>query len=117
MAQKRHHRARHHLGRCATTLQARRVRCGLVSAADADGARAGCAGEMVFKNVELRLDVLQEELGLPLVFTRGFIQVPRPRRGIQARPRRGRCKDAALGGPRDSLQGRGTSGLRGLTRA
>ena len=32
------------------------------------------AGEMVFKNVELRLDVLQEELGLPLVFTRGFIQ-------------------------------------------
>jgi len=31
-------------------------------------------GEMVFKNVELRLDVLQEELGLPLVFTRGFIQ-------------------------------------------
>lgn len=29
---------------------------------------------MVFKNVELRLDVLQEELGLPLVFTRGFIQ-------------------------------------------
>jgi hypothetical protein len=30
---------------------------------------------MVFKNVELRLDVLQEELGLPLVFTRGFIQV------------------------------------------
>lgn len=31
-------------------------------------------GEMVFKNVELRLDVLQEALGLPLVFTRGFIQ-------------------------------------------
>ena len=27
---------------------------------------------MVFKNVELRLDVLQEELGLPLVFTRGI---------------------------------------------
>ena len=37
--------------------------------------RGACAGEMVFKNVELRLDVLQEELGLPLVFTRGFIQV------------------------------------------
>lgn len=31
-------------------------------------------GELVFKNVELRLDVLQEELGLPLVFSRGFIQ-------------------------------------------
>eukprot|EP00960_Hanusia_phi_P034443 751078-Hanusia_phi.AAC.1 len=31
-------------------------------------------GEVVFKNVELRLDVLQEELGLPVVFTRGFIQ-------------------------------------------
>lgn len=32
-----------------------------------------CApGEIVFKNVELRLDVLQEELGLPVVFTRGL---------------------------------------------
>uniref|UniRef100_A0A7S4JEF6 Chorein N-terminal domain-containing protein n=1 Tax=Guillardia theta TaxID=55529 RepID=A0A7S4JEF6_GUITH len=31
-------------------------------------------GEVIFKNVELRLDVLQEELGLPVVFTRGFIQ-------------------------------------------
>eukprot|EP00288_Rhodomonas_lens_P011162 CAMPEP_0177749270 /NCGR_PEP_ID=MMETSP0484_2-20121128/32395_1 /TAXON_ID=354590 /ORGANISM="Rhodomonas lens, Strain RHODO" /LENGTH=307 /DNA_ID=CAMNT_0019264239 /DNA_START=173 /DNA_END=1093 /DNA_ORIENTATION=+ len=31
-------------------------------------------GELVFKNVELRLDVMQQELGLPMVFTRGFIQ-------------------------------------------
>ena len=32
------------------------------------------SGEVVFRNVELRLDVLQEQLGLPLVFRRGFIQ-------------------------------------------
>jgi len=32
------------------------------------------SGELVFANVELRLDVLQEQLGLPLVFRRGFIQ-------------------------------------------
>ncbi|KAJ1470662.1 hypothetical protein T484DRAFT_1846885 [Baffinella frigidus] len=33
-------------------------------------------GEIVFKNVELRLDVLQEELGLPVVFTRGNPGMP-----------------------------------------
>ena len=31
-------------------------------------------GQLVFKNVELRLDVLQEEVGLPMVFRRGFVQ-------------------------------------------
>ena len=31
-------------------------------------------GQLVFKNVELRLDVLQEEVGLPLLFQRGFVQ-------------------------------------------
>ena len=45
---------------------------------------------MVFKNVELRLDVLQEELGLPLVFTRGFIQVRLGQRtDLRERVRRG----------------------------
>ena len=33
-----------------------------------------CAYLQVFKNVELRLDVLQEEVGLPIVFRRGFVQ-------------------------------------------
>eukprot|EP00960_Hanusia_phi_P055365 762949-Hanusia_phi.AAC.11 len=31
-------------------------------------------GQLVFKNVELKLDVLQEEIGLPVVFRRGFVQ-------------------------------------------
>eukprot|EP00286_Rhodomonas_abbreviata_P018569 CAMPEP_0181297034 /NCGR_PEP_ID=MMETSP1101-20121128/5019_1 /TAXON_ID=46948 /ORGANISM="Rhodomonas abbreviata, Strain Caron Lab Isolate" /LENGTH=311 /DNA_ID=CAMNT_0023401933 /DNA_START=394 /DNA_END=1326 /DNA_ORIENTATION=+ len=31
-------------------------------------------GQLVFKNVELRLDVLQEEVGLPVVIQRGFVQ-------------------------------------------
>ncbi len=39
----------------------------------------------MLKNVELRLDVLQEELGLPLVFTRGFIQVRRSSTDLRER--------------------------------
>ncbi len=42
-------------------------------------------GQLVFKNVELRLDVLQEEVGLPVLFRRGFVQV---RRHACARERR-----------------------------
>lgn len=34
-------------------------------------------GQLTFKNVELRLDVLQEEVGVPVVFRRGFVQVRR----------------------------------------
>jgi hypothetical protein len=31
-------------------------------------------GQLTFKNVELNLDALQEEVGLPVVFHRGFVQ-------------------------------------------
>eukprot|EP00288_Rhodomonas_lens_P006836 CAMPEP_0177735220 /NCGR_PEP_ID=MMETSP0484_2-20121128/24658_1 /TAXON_ID=354590 /ORGANISM="Rhodomonas lens, Strain RHODO" /LENGTH=310 /DNA_ID=CAMNT_0019248765 /DNA_START=156 /DNA_END=1086 /DNA_ORIENTATION=+ len=31
-------------------------------------------GQLIFKNVELRIDVLQEQLGLPVVIQRGFVQ-------------------------------------------
>ena len=39
----------------------------------------------MFKNVELRLDVLQEELGLPVVFTRGL---PSPEASTPVPPNR-----------------------------
>ena len=39
----------------------------------------------MFKNVELRLDVLQEELGLPVVFTRGL---PPPETSLPVPPNR-----------------------------